>query len=30
MVCDGTARLDNGRVAFSRGWDASGALRSPN
>jgi phosphoribosylglycinamide formyltransferase 1 len=29
MICDGTARLENGRVAFSRGWDASGALRSP-
>jgi phosphoribosylglycinamide formyltransferase-1 len=30
MICDGTARLENGRVAFSRGWDASGALRSPD
>ena len=29
MICDGTARLENGRVAFSRGWDASGALHSP-
>ncbi|MFL5024743.1 MAG: phosphoribosylglycinamide formyltransferase [Microvirga sp.] len=29
MICDGTARLENGRVAFSRGWDASGGLRSP-
>ncbi|MBB4039602.1 phosphoribosylglycinamide formyltransferase-1 [Microvirga flocculans] len=29
MVCDGTARLENGKVAFSRGWDAGGALRSP-
>jgi phosphoribosylglycinamide formyltransferase-1 len=29
MICDGTARLENGRVVFSRGWDASGALLSP-
>jgi phosphoribosylglycinamide formyltransferase 1 len=29
MICDGTARLENGRVTFSRDWDASGALRSP-
>jgi phosphoribosylglycinamide formyltransferase 1 len=29
MICDGTARLENGRVEFSRGWDASGALLSP-
>jgi phosphoribosylglycinamide formyltransferase 1 len=29
MICDGTARLENGRVAFSGGWDASGALHSP-
>jgi phosphoribosylglycinamide formyltransferase-1 len=29
MICDGTARLENGRVVFSRGWDAAGALRSP-
>ena len=28
-ICDGTARLDNGRVVFSRGWDASGVLHSP-
>ena len=28
-ICDGTARLDNGRVVFSRDWDASGALHSP-
>jgi len=30
MICDGTARLDGGRVVFSRGWDASGALHSPS
>src|SRR3712207_4683262 len=29
MICDGTALLENGRVVFSRGWDASGALHSP-
>ncbi|MBM6580138.1 phosphoribosylglycinamide formyltransferase [Microvirga sp. BT689] len=29
MICDGTARLENGRVVFSRRWDASGALHSP-
>jgi phosphoribosylglycinamide formyltransferase-1 len=29
MICDGTARLDNGRVVFSRGWDADNALHSP-
>ncbi len=29
MICDGTARLENGRVVFSRGWNASGALHSP-
>jgi phosphoribosylglycinamide formyltransferase-1 len=29
MICDGTARLENGRVVFTRGWDAAGALRSP-
>lgn len=30
MICDGTARLENGRVVFSRGWDAGAALHSPN
>ena len=29
MICDGTARLENGRVARAGGWDASGALHSP-
>ncbi len=29
MICDGSARLDGGRVVFSTGWDADGALRSP-
>ena len=29
-ICDGTARLDNGRVVFSRDWDANGALHSPS
>jgi phosphoribosylglycinamide formyltransferase-1 len=29
MICDGTAWLENGRVVFSRGWNASGALHSP-
>ncbi|WP_230531086.1 phosphoribosylglycinamide formyltransferase [Microvirga roseola] len=29
MVCDGSARLENGRVAFSQSWDAGGALHSP-
>jgi phosphoribosylglycinamide formyltransferase 1 len=29
MICDGSARLENGRVVFTRGWDASGALHSP-
>ncbi|MBA1156742.1 phosphoribosylglycinamide formyltransferase [Microvirga mediterraneensis] len=30
MICDGTARLENGRVVFSRGWDGYGALHSPD
>jgi len=30
MICDGTARLENGRVVFARGWDAGAALHSPN
>ncbi|MBO1906521.1 phosphoribosylglycinamide formyltransferase [Microvirga sp. 3-52] len=29
MICDGTARLENGRVEFARPWDASGTLHSP-
>jgi phosphoribosylglycinamide formyltransferase-1 len=29
MICDGTAWLENGRVMFSHGWDASGTLHSP-
>ena len=30
MICDGTARLENGRVVFSQRWDASSALHSPS
>jgi phosphoribosylglycinamide formyltransferase-1 len=29
MICDGTARLENGRVVFSQDLDAGGALHSP-
>jgi phosphoribosylglycinamide formyltransferase-1 len=29
MICDGTARLETGRVVFSRGWNADGTLHSP-
>jgi phosphoribosylglycinamide formyltransferase-1 len=29
LICDGSARLENGRVVFSQQWDASGALHSP-
>ncbi|QRM27841.1 phosphoribosylglycinamide formyltransferase [Microvirga sp. VF16] len=29
MICDGTAWLENGRVVFSKGWNASGSLHSP-
>jgi phosphoribosylglycinamide formyltransferase-1 len=29
MICDGRARLENGRVVFSMGWNSEGALRSP-
>jgi phosphoribosylglycinamide formyltransferase 1 len=29
MICDGTARLEDGRVVFSRSWDTSSALHSP-
>jgi len=30
MICDGTARLENGRVVFLRAWDAGAALHSPS
>ncbi|WP_262027188.1 phosphoribosylglycinamide formyltransferase [Microvirga sp. Mcv34] len=30
MICDGTARLENGKVVFSHGWNADGALHSPS
>ncbi len=30
MICDGSARLENGRVVFSQPWDAGGALHSPS
>jgi phosphoribosylglycinamide formyltransferase-1 len=29
MICDGKARLQNGRVVFTEGWSAGGYLRSP-
>jgi phosphoribosylglycinamide formyltransferase-1 len=29
MICDGSARLEHGRVVFSQRWDAGGALHSP-
>jgi len=29
MICDGSARLENGRVMFSRGWSSSSTLHSP-
>ncbi|MEE1655171.1 phosphoribosylglycinamide formyltransferase [Microvirga sp. CF3062] len=29
MICDGSARLESGRVVFARGWDAGNALHSP-
>lgn len=29
MICDGSARLENGRVVFSGRWNSNGALRSP-
>lgn len=29
MICDGSARLEGGRVVFSKGWNDEGALRSP-
>ncbi len=30
MISDGSARLENGRVVFSKGWSGEGALRSPS
>jgi phosphoribosylglycinamide formyltransferase-1 len=29
MICDGSARLDRGRVVFSEQWNGKGALHSP-
>jgi phosphoribosylglycinamide formyltransferase-1 len=29
MICDGSARLEGGRVVFSGQWNSEGALRSP-
>ncbi len=29
MISDGSARLEDGRVVFSKSWDGTGALRSP-
>jgi phosphoribosylglycinamide formyltransferase-1 len=29
LICDGNARLEDGRVVFSRSWDVSSALHSP-
>ncbi len=29
MICEGKARLENGRVIFTEGWSAGGCLRSP-
>jgi phosphoribosylglycinamide formyltransferase-1 len=29
MICEGSARLENGRVVFSRNWAPDGFLRSP-
>jgi phosphoribosylglycinamide formyltransferase 1 len=29
MICDGSARLENGRVVFSQHWGACGTLHSP-
>lgn len=29
MICEGRARLTDGRVVFSQGWDAGAALLSP-
>lgn len=30
LLCEGSARLDGGRVVFAKGWSADGALRSPS
>ena len=30
VICDGSARLENGRVVFSERWSTEGALRSPD
>jgi phosphoribosylglycinamide formyltransferase-1 len=30
LICGGAARLESGRVVFSKGWNAGGALRSPS
>jgi phosphoribosylglycinamide formyltransferase-1 len=30
MICDGSARLEGGRVVFRQGWNDDGALRSPS
>lgn len=30
MISDGSARLEGGRVVFSKGWSGEGALRSPS
>jgi phosphoribosylglycinamide formyltransferase 1 len=30
MICDGTARLENGRVVFSTNWDGEGVCQSPS
>ena len=29
MICDGSARLENGRVVFSGQWSGEGSLHSP-
>lgn len=29
MICDGRAKLDDGRVLFAESWSSDGALRSP-
>ncbi len=30
MICDGSARLEGGRVVFSEVWNSEGSLRSPS
>lgn len=30
MICNGSARLESGRVVFSKEWSGEGALHSPN